>query len=298
MTTVALASVGVGLGVLGVFFAARRGSPRLRSRVLDLERKANRRDEAAITGRRFSLSSSGHAVGSWIESYPALFASLGSDLAITDLSLDVVGARLVTAAGVGALAPVLIWVAFTVAGSRPPVVVPLGASVLAASVAGSLVIVGLRRHARGLRRHARRAVGTFLDLVVLGLAGGMGVEGALQSAASVGDDPILLRLASAIEQARDRGEPPWVSLARLGETIGVGELVELSAAISLAGTEGARIRSTLSARAATIRRHELSETESEANAMTERLFLPGTLLLVGFLIFIGYPAFARIAGGL
>lgn len=126
----------------------------------------------------------------------------------------------------------------------------------------------------------------------------MGVEGALQSAASVGDDPILLRLASAIEQARDRGEPPWVSLARLGETIGVGELVELSAAISLAGTEGARIRSTLSARAATIRRHELSETESEANAMTERLFLPGTLLLVGFLIFIGYPAFARIAGGL
>jgi hypothetical protein len=31
--------------------------------------------------------------------------------------------------------------------------------------------------------------------------------------------------------------------------------------------------------------------------MTERLFVPGALLLLGFLLFIGYPAFHRILGG-
>jgi hypothetical protein len=79
--------------------------------------------------------------------------------------------------------------------------------------------------------------------------------------------------------------------------LGVGELSEIAAAVSLAGSEGARIRSTLTAKAASIRRHELADAEAEANAVTERLFLPGVLLLVGFLLFIGYPAYARIAGG-
>ena len=37
--------------------------------------------------------------------------------------------------------------------------------------------------------------------------------------------------------------------------------------------------------------------EAEANALTERLFLPGAFLLVGFLLFVGYPAFTRIASG-
>jgi tight adherence protein C len=65
----------------------------------------------------------------------------------------------------------------------------------------------------------------------------------------------------------------------------------------LAGSEGARVRSTLAAKAASIRRHDLSDAESEANTLTERLFVPGALLLVGFLLFVGYPAVARIASG-
>jgi hypothetical protein len=77
----------------------------------------------------------------------------------------------------------------------------------------------------------------------------------------------------------------------------VPELVELATTVQLAGTEGARIRQSLTARAASLRRHEQAEAESAANAMTERLFVPGALLLLGFLLFIGYPAFQRILGG-
>ena len=79
--------------------------------------------------------------------------------------------------------------------------------------------------------------------------------------------------------------------------MGVGELVELSATLQLAGTEGARIRQSLTARSATLRRHEQADAESGANAATQRMFLPGALLLIGFLLFIGYPAFSRILGG-
>ena len=83
----------------------------------------------------------------------------------------------------------------------------------------------------------------------------------------------------------------------LGVDLGVSELEELAAAVGLAGQEGARIRSSLAAKASTARRHELAEAESEANTVTERLFLPGVLLLTGFILFIGYPAVARILGG-
>jgi hypothetical protein len=86
-------------------------------------------------------------------------------------------------------------------------------------------------------------------------------------------------------------------LSRLGHTLGIDEFGELAATVGLAGMEGAKIRATLAARAASIRRHELANAEAEANALTEKLFIPGTFLLVGFLIFIGYPAFTRIASG-
>jgi len=106
------------------------------------------------------------------------------------------------------------------------------------------------------------------------------------------------RLFAALSLCRDTGEPPWEALARLGKTLGIDELGELAATTGLAAMEGAKVRTTLAARSASIRRHELASAEAEANALTERLFLPGMFLLVGFLIFIGYPAFTRIASGL
>ena len=147
------------------------------------------------------------------------------------------------------------------------------------------------------RRHFRVVVGSFVDLVVLGLAGGVGIDGALHAAAQVSPDWAAQRLGRALSAARDGGTTPWAALEALGRDLGVRELVELSTTVQLAGTEGARIRQSLTARSASLRRHEQAEAESAANAMTERLFLPGALLLLGFLLFIGYPAFHRILGG-
>ena len=140
-------------------------------------------------------------------------------------------------------------------------------------------------------------IGSFVDLVVLSLAGGVGIDGALFAASQVTPDWAARRMAHALLQARDGGVAPWTALAAVGVELDVPELVELSTTVQLAGTEGARIRQSLTARGASLRRHEQAEAESAANAMTERLFLPGALLLLGFLVFIGFPAVQRILGG-
>jgi len=199
---------------------------------------------------------------------------------------------------VGLLLPLMFWSIVEAGGVHVSLFMPVWAGVVCA-VAGALVPAAtLSAEVKRSRRAARKVVGTFLDLVVLCLAGGMGIEGALLSAAQVGSDEVSVRLLAALSLARDSGDPPWDALTKLGTELGIGELAELAAAVSLAGSQGARIRSTLAAKAASIRRHELADAEARANAVTERLFLPGVLLLIGFLLFIGYPAVARIASGL
>ena len=76
------------------------------------------------------------------------------------------------------------------------------------------------------------------------------------------------------------------------------ELVELSATVSLAGTEGARVRDSLAVKAASLRDHALAEAEAEAQSTTEKMALPVVLLFLGFLILIGYPAVDAVVNNL
>jgi Flp pilus assembly protein TadB len=182
-------------------------------------------------------------------------------------------------------------------GVHVPFELPVWASIVAAACGAGLPFAALHSEAAIERRRARAIVGSYLDLVVLALAGGMGIEGALHAASEISTDPISARIASALALARDAGARPWDALAKLGADLGVSELAELAAAVSLAGQEGARIRASLAAKAGSIRRHRLAEAEAEANSTTERLFIPGVFLLAGFLVFVGYPALSRVLGG-
>ena len=224
--------------------------------------------------------------------------SLDPCFAITGDSPDRIASKMLIIGGAGLLAPPSVWLASQIAGLTA---VPFGVPVVVALVATPfglvLPAVLLVSRARERRRHARVVVGCFVDLVVLNLAGGMGVESALLTAAQVSSDWMAGRISRSLLLAREGGRSSWVALRLLGEEIGVAELVELSATLQLAGTEGSRIRQSLSARAVALRRHEQADAESAANTTTERLFLPGALLLVGFLLFVGYPAFSRIVGG-
>ena len=105
-------------------------------------------------------------------------------------------------------------------------------------------------------------------------------------------------LRRALDHARLARETPWAALGRLGQELGIGELSELAASVALAGTEGAKVRASLAAKAASLRTHELAEAETADQAATERMSLPVVLLFAGFLLFFGYPAVEHVLTGL
>lgn len=294
MIAVVLAGLGSGIALLGLVAAWRPAPPSVASLLQTLD---GPRSPGAATGSGsrpdrvlgLRLARSFGARG-WIPD------TVSSWSAAAGTPLDDLGAEVVLCGLSGVLLPPLVALVARVGGVSVPLTLPAGSSLVLGLGGAVLPILVVRHAATGARRSARAAVAGYLDLVVLCLAGGMGIEGALHAAAGIADDRFSLDVAAALDNARTAGDTPWNALSSLGDRLGITELGELAAAVRLAGTEGARIRSTLSVKAASIRRHELAEAETEANAVTERLFLPGVFLLVGFLLFVGYPAVARITG--
>jgi tight adherence protein C len=304
-----------GVGILGVVAAVRpkRQALAVSLSVLDSDPPISDREIALNRSREFSGARGSHRVDNareklrlWLgwratsaaDRMPITGQKLRVDLACTNCTIDTLAEQCTLAALAGALLPFVAWALFVLRGVHAPLTLPVWVGVLGGIGGATIPLLALRAKATTSRRNARRMVGCFLDLVVLALAGGLGIEGALHAAAGISDSSVSVRLVRALDVARDSGHTPWEALAGLGRELGVMELVELASAVSLAGTEGARIKSTLAAKAASIRRHELAEAETDANTITDRLFIPGVLLLVGFLIFIGYPAVARLSAGL
>jgi len=71
---------------------------------------------------------------------------------------------------------------------------------------------------------------------------------------------------------------------------GVGQLVDLAAAVALTGTEGAHIRDSLAARAETLRARQAADLKAAARSATQRMILPLMLIGLGYLLFLIFPA--------
>jgi hypothetical protein len=93
-------------------------------------------------------------------------------------------------------------------------------------------------------------------------------------------------------------QTPWASFTELGESINVQELAEIAASVRLAGEQGARIKLSLSAKAAALRAQQMARIEADAQAATERMGLPTVLMFVGFMVLLGYPAMQQIVRAL
>jgi tight adherence protein C len=303
MTVVVLLGICAGSAVIGVAYGLSRRRPSLVGILDSWERTvpAGRSDPmlprqgasvsdrlgGPIVTRVLNSSWAGHR---WV-------VRARSDLEITGTAPEQFVSRSVVLVGCCALVPLVVWLLATLAGLGLPITVVALCVVVGVPTAVALPVAALIRRATDRRRHFRVVIGSFVDLVVLSLAGGVGIDGALHAASHVSTDWAAQRMGRTLLTARDSGAAPWQALEALGRDLLIPELVELATTVQLAGTEGARIRDSLTARSASLRRHEQAAAESSANAMTERLFLPGALLLLGFLVFIGYPAFARILGG-
>lgn len=224
--------------------------------------------------------------------------SLEADLRLVGRSLEEHMAQKVLLGLFGLAMPTLLGVVWSVAGLGVSPVIPAVGGLLLGLFFFFAPDLTLRSEAAERRKQFKRALGSFLDLVVISLAGGAGVESALRDAAGVGRGWAYAQLHNALDVTALTGETPWAALARLGDEVGVTELVELSASVSLAGTEGARVRESLAVKASSLRDHALAEAEAEAESTTEKMALPVVLLFFGFLVLVGYPALDLILTGL
>lgn len=184
------------------------------------------------------------------------------------------------------------------AGVELPLIVPIWTSLLLGPVGFFYPALSLRSKAKARRRAFRHAFSSFLDIVSVSLAGGKGVEGALNDGANAGDGWAFERLRATLFEARLLGATPWSGLERLGQELDIPEVQELAASASLAGAEGARVRASISAKAKALRQHGLSDIEASAQSASERMSLPIVALMMGFVVFLGYPAVMAVMEGL
>jgi Flp pilus assembly protein TadB len=250
---------------------------------------------ATVSGRRIDLQ---RWLAEPIERHaPRLVgAGLRRDLAVLDRSVERhVAEKLTTAVALFAI-PLVLQLALVAIGSPLP---PLGALGLAAlGLVGGFFVPDLtiRSQATHRRDAFRHALSSYLDLVNVLLAGGAGIETALEAAAEAGDGWAFAEIRRALLRARAARRSPWACFSELGERLGVDELLDLSASVQLAGEQGARVRASLAAKAASLRAHQVARVEADAQSASERMGLPTVLMFVAFLLLLGYPAVQQIAG--
>lgn len=220
------------------------------------------------------------------------------DLRLTGGRLEALVVEKLMLAATGAAFPLMLLAALAVGGIHLSGVLVLGGSILAAAGGYLVPDAQLRARAKARRKSFRYALSAFLDLVSISLAGGAPVQGSLQDAAAVGRGWAFEEFRRPLELTREKGRPPWEDVGHLGAELGVPELTELSASLTLAGSEGARVRQSLVAKAASLRQRRMTEAETDANEASERMVVPLVLLGMGFLVFLGYPAVSRVLNGL
>jgi len=181
--------------------------------------------------------------------------------------------------------------ALAAGGASLPWEVPMAATLAVGAGMFMLPDVDVRAEAARRRRDFRYAWVSYVLLVRLARTAGAGITEALEYAARKGDGWVFARIRAALESASAAHEPLWQGLAELGAEIGAAEVAELAETARLAGSEGTRIAGTLAASADSMRRAMLTDTRARANARTTTMIVPLTLLGLGFVLLMGFPAF-------
>ena len=201
------------------------------------------------------------------------------------------------AATVGASLPLLM-AAVLAAAAVPVPIAAIGTATFALCVAGFFYPdLPLAEQVEQRRRAFRHAFSAYLDLVTIALAGGAGIESALEGAAEAGDGWAFAEIRRALRRARLTRRTPWDAFNDLGAALGVHELQELAASISLAGDHGARVKASLVAKADALRASQAAALEVDAESRTEKMIVPVVVMVLGLVLFIGFGAVDAIGDG-
>jgi tight adherence protein C len=219
------------------------------------------------------------------------YTSLRQDLALNGQSFEATMGRKVVVSVVGFLIGLVISAALGVAGLHLPVGVPVVVGLLFAAGFFFIPDFDARTAATRRRKEFKRALGAYLDWVSLQMSGKAAAEQALPDAAKIGAGWPLALIRHTVTNATRSGQDVWEAFTELGDRIGVTQLRELGTLVQLVAHDGAQVRDTLSARAASLRNEELADAEGTAGKRDQSMLMAQILLGVGFAVFLGYPAF-------
>jgi len=219
---------------------------------------------------------------------------LQADLDVTDITFEHMAMEKVKAAGgAGFLAAAVAYYFDAITG-------PVGllmTLVIGAVVGYVIPDFDLRKKAAERRTEFSRALTAFITLLGSSIAGGGGVSTAMNDAAAMGNGWVFVKLRDALDTAYLEGTSSWIALDKLGRKLQVGPLIELAGSLTLAGTSGARVTETLTARAESSRTKELTDARAQAEAQSSKLGMPIGLMLLAWAVFMGYPAIQNLVGG-
>ncbi len=182
-------------------------------------------------------------------------------------------------------------------GVHITVLLSLGAGLVLGAVMWFLPDWSLKGQAAEARTEYLHAISAYLELVAMERAADHGPAESLRRAATVGRSPAFLQFAVAMESAALDRQPPWVGLARLGQRLGLTALTDLADIMQVSGADGASIYTALRARAHNLRSELLADDQARAAVESERMVIPGTVLVTLMTVLIAYPAVAQMFSG-
>jgi hypothetical protein len=197
----------------------------------------------------------------------------------------------------GALIPPVLGLFFNLLGLGLPTTIPAIASFGLAAAMFFIPNYNAVDEAKKARVEFTRALGAYIELVALERNNGSGPRQAMEAAAEIGESWVLTRLSEELTRSRWSGRPPWDALHALADELGLPELNDFADIMRLSGEEGASIYSNLRARSAAMRTAMLNDELAAANAVGERMSIPGSLLGVIFMALLLAPSLLRMLTG-
>ncbi len=238
----------------------------------------------------------GHLLEVNVRKVPKLADIVLPDLAITGTPTETFAVKVVGyGIGLALLGPVAA-VAAGAVGVHPGIELPALGVLVLGGLGVVTPFVDLHQAATRRRRHFCHSLSTYASLVSMAMAGAMGWSSALEVASTVSStDWAMAEIAQSLLWAQAYRRQPWEGLERLAVRFDIPDLTDLARSMAQAG-DGARIRDSLEAKAHSLRLKETSALEDSAQAVTQKMLLPGVLLMAGYGLLIFYPALASFTG--
>lgn len=229
----------------------------------------------------------------WLQGSGLVIAS-PEDLAILGKTATAHSAEKISLGLLGAMLPMLFTVMLAAAKIYISLAIPAGFAVLI----GVLCFFGpdleVRSQATRARTEFEKVLHAYLVNVALERRANLGIVQAMSEAAAVGDSWVLHRIRSTLLASQLSNSVPWQALEELGTELGVMHLVEAAQTLRSASEEGTAVFQRLTAQAESLGDAVLTEERAVANARSERMVIPVTLMGIVIMSMMAYPAFVEI----